>query len=166
MSEPPVFPSAQWDDLHVTFQPFPLPNAGARPFAVVVFARSGDSFVLADIPDRGWITPSGRIELGESAREAAIRETWEEVGGLLEEPHEIGYYEMRSEDGVIRRAVAFVGHVREFGAIPPESESRGARLASLDELPGLYWRWDALLEAMFGFANSQIPFSQPLDETS
>jgi 8-oxo-dGTP pyrophosphatase MutT (NUDIX family) len=149
----PQFPSAQWGDLKVRFQAVPIPACLPATF-VVVFARRGDGFVLADIPERGWITPSGRLEPGETALEAAIRETWEEIGARLEAPREIGHYTLTDPEGVTRCAVAFVGRVRLFGNIPPGSESRGARTATLEVLPSLYWRWDALLEAMFRYAAS------------
>lgn len=146
------FPTVRWDDLEATFQPEPLPAGYGFPFAIVVFARHGDGFVMADIPERGWITPSGRLEPGETPLQTAIRETWEEVGGELKQAVEIGYYTLMRTNGEILFAPAYVGWVREFGRLPANTESRGTRLATLAELPSIYWRWDELLEAMFKYA--------------
>jgi 8-oxo-dGTP pyrophosphatase MutT (NUDIX family) len=148
----PTFPPARWDDLEVRFHPAARPAQCDCRF-VVVFALFEDGFVLADIPNRGWITPSGRLEPDETPRAAAVRETWEEAGAILEDPLEIGYYELRSDSEAIL-ADAFVGTVTSFGDIPAGSESRGARLATIEELPSLYWRWDSLLETMFRYAAS------------
>jgi ADP-ribose pyrophosphatase len=154
MPDPSDFPIAQWDDLEVSFFPVPLPGDWGLPTFVVVFALHAAGFVLANVPERGWITPSGRLEPGETPLQAAIRETYEEIGAELDAPSEIGFYELRKPDGGTRYASAFIGSVTQFGDIPRGSESTGARVAKIKDLPGLYWRWDALLEAMFSFANS------------
>lgn len=154
MPDPSDFPVAHWDDLEVTFFPVPLPGESGRPSFVVVFALDGQGFVLANIPGRGWITPSGRLEPGETPLQAAVRETYEETGAELNVPTEIGFYEIRRPDTESQYASAFVGSVTQFGDIPEGSESTGARVAQMEDLPGLYWRWDALLEAMFAYADT------------
>ena len=49
---------------------------------------------------------------------------------------------------------ALYGAVERLGT-RPESESGGVRSASLEELPGVYYRWDPLLEAVFAWAERQ-----------
>ena len=146
------FPTVHWDDVEVTFYASPLPAGNDRPYAVVIFARHEEGFVLADIPGRGWITPSGRLEPGETPLQAAVRETREEIGTEPEDLTEIGYYTLVRPDGEVLEASAYVGYVREYGNLYAGTESRGTRLALLTELPALYWRWDSLLEAMFEYA--------------
>ena len=163
MTDDAAFPTVRWDELEVTFIPKPL-QEGSEPFAVVVFAIRGGGFVLADVVGRGWITPSGRLEPGESTLQAALRETREEIGADLLKSKPCGYYEIRMAGGELQRAEAFVGAVDSFGDIPPGSESRGARLVMPEELPTLYWRWDPLLEAMFTYALKV--YSSPSSETS
>lgn len=68
------------------------------------------------------------------------------------DPIEIGYYELIDSGGAITFFPAFAGRVAEFGNIPDGSESLGVRCVTLAELPGCYWRWDPLLEAMFKYA--------------
>src|SRR5690349_51758 len=94
-SDPSVFfPVVTWGAFAVTFQPS-LPPPGVRPAAVVVFALHDGKFLLADILDRGWCVPSGRLEHGEAPSEAAARETREEIGGELEEVTLIGHYTLK-----------------------------------------------------------------------
>jgi 8-oxo-dGTP pyrophosphatase MutT (NUDIX family) len=147
------FPTVRWGDLEVTFHAASSPASGDGLFAVVVFAIHAGRFVLADTPDRGWITPSGRLEAGETPLQAAVRETWEEIGGELREPQPIGYYELRRQGADPVRVAAYIGRIDRYGDIPEGSESRGARLVALKELPGCYWRWDSLLDSMFLYAS-------------
>ena len=77
------FPTVRWDDMDVAFHPTPPRKTPGDYFAVVVFALHGDGFVLADIPGRGWVTPSGRPEPGETPLQTAIRETMEEIGDMI-----------------------------------------------------------------------------------
>lgn len=151
-SNPPVFPTVTWGSARVTFRPEPAPLAQGGSGAVVAFAVRDGRFLLADIPGRGWCTPSGHVEAGETAPNAALRETREEVGAELADVRDIGRYRMESASGEVVIVPAFVGRVTATGPLPPGSESRGVRWAALDELPALYWMWDPLLAAMFTYA--------------
>lgn len=58
-----------------------------RQSAAVVFRGSGDKCDLLLITSRDtgrWIVPKGWIEDGEDGAEAAVRETWEEAGLIVE----------------------------------------------------------------------------------
>jgi 8-oxo-dGTP diphosphatase len=148
------FPEARWWGSLVTFSP--VSELPPEPFAaVVVFAIHPEGFALADIPNRGWCVPSGRPEPGETPVETAVRETAEEVGGVLQDPRLIGVYTIRDDDGSTRFVPAFVGRVDALGPLPPGTESRGARIVRHEELPGIYWLWDDLMARMFDFALEQ-----------
>jgi len=149
------FPTVRWADRAVTFEPVVEPLPLCEVGAVVVFARAACGFVLGNVPGRGWVTPSGRLEPGETPLEAAIRETREEIGATLENPREIGRYVVTPDVGRRYYVPTFIGTVRAFGAIPPDSESRGARCVPIDELPACYWHWDDLMERMFAFAEKK-----------
>jgi 8-oxo-dGTP diphosphatase len=151
---PSQFPSVRWNRRTVVFEPVVEPSSPLESRAVIVFARCGECFVLADIPGRGWTVPSGRIEPGETPGEAAARETWEEIGAALEDAREIGRYVLTEVTGDAFCVPVFVGTVRVFGAIPPNSESRGACCVPRAELPACYYTWDPLLERMFEYAES------------
>jgi 8-oxo-dGTP diphosphatase len=146
-----LFPTVQWGEATVIFEPGASCEAEAVR-AVVVFAILRGSFVIADIPDRGWCTPSGRLEAGETPLQAAVRETWEEIGARLERPRAIGRFLLNSSESGASCVPAFVGEISDFGAIPEGSESRGVRQVSLEELADCYWVWDPLMEAVFRFA--------------
>jgi 8-oxo-dGTP pyrophosphatase MutT (NUDIX family) len=145
-----VFPPALWGRSAVTFTPGRA--APEKFYAVVVFAILDGDFVLADIPGRGWCVPSGRPEAGETALETAVRETAEEIGAVLRDPFPVGVYTLTEPDGEVRLVPAFAGRVESLGPLPAGTESRGVRIASRAELPGLYWLWDDLMARMFDYA--------------
>jgi 8-oxo-dGTP diphosphatase len=151
---PSVFPPARWGYLNVIFEPVTGPLPISEIAAVVVFAWAGKGFVLADIPERGWCTPSGRLEPGETPVQAALRETREEIGADITGLCEIGRYILRDEEGMARYVPAFLGNVEAWGELPANSESLGARRFTRAELPARYWMWDALLAAMFDYAET------------
>ena len=137
-----------------TFEPGIDTRVGCWTPAVVAFAWSGEGFVLARIPGRGWCTPSGRVKAGESATEAAVRETREEIGGKLEDPLELGRYRLTAKEGAVSYIPAFLGRVVTWGAVPSKSESEGVLVATRDQLKSCYYHWDELLDRVFTLAES------------
>ena len=148
----PALPTARWEDRAIAFTTSPSQPDGYAAAAVVVFALHAGRFVLADIARRGWTTPSGRIEPGETPEQAAVRETREEIGAEAEGLRQIGGFAMAMDDGRRLWAPAFVCAVRDFGAIPAGSESRGAMAVEADAVERRYYRWDAMLASAFRWA--------------
>jgi 8-oxo-dGTP pyrophosphatase MutT (NUDIX family) len=62
-------------------------------FVVTIVHRDGRYLLLKERKHRGWYFPAGRVEVGESLEQAALRETREETGvevvleGLLRFEH-------------------------------------------------------------------------------
>jgi 8-oxo-dGTP diphosphatase len=162
------FPNTQWAGLQVCFNP--EQDSAALPtdmphYASLVFPFSEGSLLLADIPGRGWTIPGGRLEAGETALVAAEREAQEETGAQLEHTALIGWYRLESLEpsslnSPVRCVPVYVGHVCSVAPIPQGSESRGVRLVSLQDLPEVYYTWDALIEAVctyaFDFADNSL----------
>lgn len=146
----PRFPVVPWFGSTATF------TTGAscpddELWAVVVFVIHRSGFLLARVP-RGWCTPSGHIEPKESAEEAARRETHEEAGVVLASIRRVGTFVVTDGEGRSDHAGVFIGRVGSMVGIPEGSESQGAEVFALDRIPGIYWRWDPLMEAMFNYA--------------
>lgn len=74
-------------------------NGKASAVAIVLFAPGGKSAVYTVITRRAsnlnahpgqWALPGGRLDPGESAQQAALREVWEELGLRLEADSVLG----------------------------------------------------------------------------
>jgi len=158
---PSSFPKVRWDawKCEASFLPgdeLPAKSNG-RLFAVLVFVFYGDKIVLADIAERGYCIPSGRIEPDESITEAALREVFEETGVTLknEELYLIGTYELvgvGTGKFSTRYCPVFIAEAFGFEPIPAGSESRGILLAAAEDVEEVYYHWDPLMDAVFQYA--------------
>ncbi|MCA1066475.1 nucleoside triphosphatase YtkD [Rossellomorea sp. AcN35-11] len=61
---------------------------------VLVLCRFEDEWLLTRHKKRGLEFPGGKREKGESLEEAAVRETFEETGGVIKFPYFIGEYKV------------------------------------------------------------------------
>ncbi len=173
---PDEFPTVYWPawEADATFAPgeqLPAESEG-RLWAALVFVFYGDKVALADIEGRGLCIPSGRIEPGETVDEAVVREAWEEAGARLDPNRRrlIGCYQLTprspSQAGTTRYCPVFVAEAWGFEPIPFGSESRGLVLASVEDVAEVYFMWDALMAAVFAYAedrkNALFPAGLPL----
>lgn len=79
----------------------------AHPKHVWVICQFHDQWLLTRHPRRGWEFPGGKVEKGETAEEAAIREVYEETGAHVSSIHYIGQYKVEGKSGTIIKNVYF-----------------------------------------------------------
>lgn len=109
--------SLKFDDLSVEM-------AGEH---VWILCRYQGRWLLTKHRERGLEFPGGKVEFGETPREAAIREVLEETGAEIEKLQFIGQYKVFSEDEVIVKNIYFA----EIKSINEQShyfETEGPRL--------------------------------------
>ena len=130
----------------VYFRDAGAPTATVVVPSVFVAARwLGGRLLLVRRCDSGtWELPGGRVDIGETAVEAAVRETAEEAGvrvlvtgfaGLFSDPGHV----VRSPDGEVRQQFAVLFLARALGGIPRGDlqETSEAAWVAVRDLPGL-----------------------------
>lgn len=105
--------------------------------ATLVFAFRGDEILLA-MKKRGfgvghWNGAGGKIQDGETARHAAIRETQEEIGITPELSDPIGRLTFRFPDGLV--LLVNVWRTNEFTGELSESEEMRPQWFSVTDIP-------------------------------
>lgn len=122
------------------------PDASGRAPGAAAAVRDGTGrLLLTRRVDNGlWVLPGGKLELGETIAEAAVREVLEETGvevevtgiaGIYTDPgHVIAY-----DDGPVLQEFSVVLHARAVGgaARPDGMETSVVRWVDPVELPGL-----------------------------
>jgi 8-oxo-dGTP diphosphatase len=130
----------------VYFHDRAAPAASAVVPSVFVAVRwVGGGLLLVRRCDSGaWELPGGRVDVGETAVEAAVRETAEETGvrvqvtglaGLFTDPDHV----IRSPGGETRQQFALLFRARSLGGVPrgDQHETSDAAWVALADLPGL-----------------------------
>ncbi len=107
----------------------------------VVFTRVGSEirYVLAQSRAGHYGFPKGHVESGETEKETALREIYEEVGlrpVLLDGFREVSEYEIPSL-GIRKQVVLFLGYYESQEIIPQESELKKAVTVSFEEAMAL-----------------------------
>ena len=130
----------------VYFHDSSAPAASLVVPSVFVAVRWLDqSLLLVRRCDSGaWELPGGRVDVGETAVETAVRETAEEAGvqvevtelaGLFTDPGHV----VRSAGGEVRQQFALIFRARAVGGIPrgDQRETSEAAWVPVADLPGL-----------------------------
>jgi 8-oxo-dGTP diphosphatase len=124
-----------------------LPTLGV--FAAIIDGRGRILCVRMNYASRGWTTPGGRVESGESPVAALIREVMEETGLEVEPGQLLGVYSKPHKDDVVLSVRARVigqrvwhpnDEIAEIGYFGrdelPEPMSVAARTRIVDALDG------------------------------
>jgi len=121
------------------------PPANTLVVAVAVIVRKNDGkFLMIQRSDNGlWAVPGGAQDIGETTRQAAIREVYEETGyqieiagisGIYSDPRHVIAY----DDGEVRQEFSIVLHGRILGGeARSSSESKEVVWVDPGDVPNL-----------------------------
>jgi ADP-ribose pyrophosphatase YjhB (NUDIX family) len=122
----------------------PKPNSMVPSVNVVVANSAGEILLIRRSDNDNWALPGGAIDLGESARQAAVRETKEETGidceitglvGIYTDPKHIILY---TSNGEARQEFSIVMTARPLAGEPtPSDESKEVHWVSTSDALGL-----------------------------
>jgi 8-oxo-dGTP diphosphatase len=100
---------------------------------VLVICKYLDDWLLTMHSVRGLEFPGGKVEPGESLKEAAIREVYEETGATLEDLTQIAEYRVADEKNTFVKAV-FWGKIKSLHKMNSYFETKGPVLIKGDLL--------------------------------
>ncbi|MEJ2870625.1 NUDIX domain-containing protein [Actinomycetospora sp. OC33-EN08] len=122
------------------------PAANSIVPSVTAAARddAGRLLLIHKVDNDYWALPGGAMELGESVRDAVVREVEEETGVQVEVTGLVGIYTnprhvMAYDDGEVRQEFSVCFHAYPVSGEPREdgTETKAARWVETADLPGL-----------------------------
>lgn len=115
--------------VELSFAHYPFSDT---PLHVWVVARYKDQWVLTKHKQRGLEFPGGKVEPGEHEDDAAIREVYEETGGVVKTLLYLGQYRVLGRGDTVIKNIYFA-EIERFDDHPAVDETDGAVL--MEELP-------------------------------
>ncbi|MCF3943489.1 RNA deprotection pyrophosphohydrolase [Oceanobacillus alkalisoli] len=115
--------------VQLSFQDHPFSK---DPKHVLVICRHRGKWLLTKHKERGLEFPGGKVEPGEIANDAAVREVMEETGGVVTKLHYIGQYFVDGKKDYVIKNLYFA-EVNELKEQPTYYETDGPVL--LLEIP-------------------------------
>lgn len=102
---------------------FDLDNLPGTADSVIVFIPWGNGLITVQNPARGWEIPGGRLEPGETERDAVLREAYEEAGCRVGEPLKFGQYRFkRTSQGWVMTIALYYAQGLKLEPLPEGSE--------------------------------------------
>ena len=124
-----IFKDYYQNEVKLSFQEQPFSKT---PKHVWIICKYKDQWLLTEHRSRGLEFPGGKVEEGETAEEAAIREVMEETGGVVKKLYYIAQYFVTGRSGTILKNVSFAT-IETLKAHPTYYETHGPVL--LNEIP-------------------------------
>lgn len=115
--------------MKLSFQKQPFSKT---PKHVWIICKYKDKWLLTEHRSRGLEFPGGKVEKGETAEEAAVREVMEETGGVVNKLYYIAQYFVTGRNGTIIKNVYFAP-IETLKEQPTYYETYGPVL--LDDIP-------------------------------
>lgn len=124
-----VFKDYYQNEVKLSFQKQPFSKT---PKHVWIICKYKDKWLLTEHRSRGLEFPGGKVEKGETAEEAAVREVMEETGGVVNKLYYIAQYFVTGRNGTIIKNVYFAP-IETLKEQPTYYETHGPVL--LDDIP-------------------------------
>ncbi|CQR48199.1 Putative 8-oxo-dGTP diphosphatase YtkD [Paraliobacillus sp. PM-2] len=124
-----VFKDYYANEVKLSFEDHPFEK---NPKHVWVICRWKDKWLLTKHKNRGLEFPGGKVEIGETPEEAAIREVKEETGGVIKTLTYVGQYYVKGKTEHVAKNIYFA-EVSMLTTQPTYYETEGPVL--LKELP-------------------------------
>ena len=146
-------------NIYLTFSP---ELYSERPDHVLVVPVYQEKLLLTCHRERGWELPGGKIEPGEKAEEAAIREIWEETGAKITEPRQIGEYTVHETGCPSFTKAIFIAKVISLGERPEGFETTDAAIFPICINPNKPWFSPYMKDIVFKSIQKRLGTQIPL----
>ena len=124
-----VFNDFYSNEVKLSFEDHPF---STKPKHVWIISYYNNQWLLTKHKERGLEFPGGKVELGESAEEAAVREVMEETGAIVAKLDYLAQYYVAGKSGSVIKNV-YYAEIEKLTKQPTYFETEGPVL--LDELP-------------------------------
>jgi len=134
-----------------------FPRCGDEAEHVAVYAHYKDGLLFTRHRDRGIEWPGGKIEQGETPLQAAIRELYEETGGIAASMWLVGQYRITASDNSLIIKNVYYANVTAALETCKDISTEGPVLVSRDIIPSHSDGFSSyMLDPIFGYIQNVI----------